>query len=235
MFNLFNKADADDPTAIRNLRGILEKMDALKDADLDEPSEDISKESMDWYEKFAISSYEDITNTSQFNAKSKQQILLNSNKDYYSTKRRSGSLYTFQYEPESINLDYWDKFPLVLRMLDNSDSTESFLGMNLHYLAPKYRRLLMVSLISKLTGSVTDVDSRIIALGINKLMISSNRYGRVCIHRYKYDNIRGKALRIPPEHWLKIIYLPTYHFIGAKPAKIWQNSTNKIKRLRGET
>jgi hypothetical protein len=141
-------------------------------------------------------------------------------------------LYTFKYEPESADdLDYWDKYPLVMRMLDNSHATDSFLGINLHYLNPKYRRLLLVSLMTKLMGDTKDAESTIIGLNIKRLMVGANKYGRVCIRRYKYANMRGRALRIPTEHWTKVIYLPTYQFVGARPTKVWKDSYKKIKTL----
>jgi hypothetical protein len=84
---------------------------------------------------------------------------------------------------------------------------------------------------SKLDGDPSNPESRIVGLGMRRLMVPSNKYGRVCIRRYKYDNIRGKALRIPPEHWVKAIYLPTYQFIGGKPNKVWRDSYRKFRKL----
>lgn len=229
MFNLFKKKE--EKGAIRDFKTIFEKMSSLKDADLEEPAEDMSEDALKWYEEFTIEAYEKLTKSGQFDQKTKRQMMFNSLEDYYAVKRRAGSLYTFIYEPQSEDLQYWDRFPLVMRMLDNSDSTESFLGMNLHYLEPKYRRLLLLSLMSKLDGDIDNPESRIVGLGMRRLMIPANKYGRVCIRRYKYDNIRGKALRIPPEHWIKAIYLPTYQFIGGKPNKVWKDSYRKIRRL----
>lgn len=231
MFNIFKKKE-DDPDAIRNLREIFEKIVAIKDSELTDPSDEMSEETFNWYEQFAEDAYEDITKSSRRDARPKQQILMNSLIDYASTEKRGGALYTFAYDAETQdNLPYWDRFPLVLRMLDNLDSTESFLGMNLHYLDPYYRRIVLVNLMKKLDGDISKKTSRIVGMGMDKLRVVPNKYGRVCIRRYKYDNIRGRALRIPPEHWLKVIFLPTYQFIGAKPNKVWKDSYKKIRKL----
>jgi len=222
----------DDPDALRDLKSIFEKISEMKDDALMQPTEEDSDEAMDWYEEFAIQAYEDITKSSQLDRKTKKTILLNSIPDYVAHTKRSGSLYTFAYEAESDRIQYWDRFPLVLRMLDNLNSTETFLGINLHYIEPRFRRILMLNMMQRLMGNLQNPDSRILSLNMPLLMKPINKYARVCIRRYKYDNIRGKILRIPPEHWLKMIYLPTYQFIGGKPAKIWRDSFRKTRKLK---
>lgn len=221
----------DDGEALRSLKKIFDELTKLKNEEMDLPTDDRSEESMKWYTQYAIEKYEEMTRASQFDQKVKRQLLYNSMTDYFTSQKRSGSMYTFMYQPETEDMRYWDKYPLVMRILDNSDSTESFLGINLHYLQPKFRWQLMVSLMSRLNGVVESENSRIVGLGMNRIRLPQNRYGRVCIRRYKYDNIRGRMLRIPPEHWLKIIFLPTYHFVGAKPQKVWQDSYRNIRKL----
>lgn len=218
--------------ALRDLQSIFLKISQVKDSELDNPSDDDAEESMDWYEQFAIQAYQQITQSSQLEGKTKEQILRNSIPDYGSQRKRAGMLYTFIYQAENADrLQYWDRFPLVLTMLDNLDSTESFLGINLHYIEPRFRRILMLNLMTKLAGGINNQESRILGLNMKRLMTPLNKYGRVCIRRYKYDNIRGRALRIPPEHWLKMIFLPTYKFIGGRPSRVWRDSFKKIRQL----
>jgi len=48
-----------------------------------------------------------------------------------------GNLYYFYYDPKSRDdLDYYDRFPLVLTL---EKYTDGFLGLNLHYLPLQYR------------------------------------------------------------------------------------------------
>jgi hypothetical protein len=226
-----NNADNEKNRAIRNLKEIFEQMTKIKDADLEEPTDDKSLEATRWYEEFVVETYENITKSNNKDQKTKKQIVYNSIPDYYAYKNREGMMFNFIYQPESENLDYWDRFPLVMRMLDNSDSTKSMLGINFHYLEPKYRRILLLNLMTKIVGDISNPDSKIFGLNMSRLALPGNRYGRVCIRRYKYDNIVGKVLRIPPEHWIKMIYLPTYQFVGARPNKVWRDSYKKIRRL----
>jgi hypothetical protein len=214
-----------------SLREIMLQMANMRDADLDEPTEDDSEEAMAWYEQFATEAYMEITKTTQFDSRAKTRILQNSIPDFFVPRKREGMMYTFAYQPESQNLQYWDRFPLIIRMLDNLDSTESFLGINLHYIEPKLRRMLLLNLMTTMSGSELDEESRILGINMQKLFKPNNRYGRVCVRRYKYDNVRGRVLRIPPQYWMKMIYLPTYQFIGGKPSKIWKDSFKKIRQL----
>ena len=215
----------------KNLKVIFEEMQFLKDQDLQNPSDELSAESVQWYQDNAINVYEQMFSTNQKNSDTKKKVIKNSIDDYGSLVRYTGRLYTFMYQPESERLDYWDKFPLVLRMIDESDSRTSFMGINIHYLDPVRRRLLFMSLVEHyMTGNISSPNSRIGFLDIQKLVNPPNRYGRPCIRRYKHNNIRGRALMIPPEHWMKMIFLPTYHFVGAKPNNVWKQTWKKYLR-----
>ena len=225
------KPDEANNQPLLNLQSIFDGMDSIKDEELDDPSEDDSRDAFEWYENYALETYEELTNSRSTDAKTKRMVLLNSVSDFYTGLKRAGLLYTFIYEAES-DLPYWDKYPLVLRMIDNLDSPESFLGINIHYLEPKFRRLFMMLMLTKMSGSIDDKNSRIVGLNINKLMTGLAKYGRVCIRRYKYDNVRGRILTIPPENWIKMMYLPTYQFIGSKPNRVWRDSYKKIRKLR---
>lgn len=232
MFNPINlfREEQQDPTAVRDLKGIFEALNNIQQRELDDPTDEKSEEALEFFENFAVEAYQQITKANQFDQKAKRQILNNSMKDYLSKQRKPGMMYTFMYEPESDRLDYWDKFPLILRMIDESDSLTSILGINLHYLDPRRRWVLLTNLMTLLSGNETNPDSRIIGLNMNKLELPRNRYSRVCIRRYKYDNIRGRALMIPPEHWIKMIFLPTYQFIGQKPARVWKDSIRRMRK-----
>jgi hypothetical protein len=74
-------------------------------------------------------------------------------------------------------------------------------------------------------------NARITKLNSTSLFKFPDKYGRACIRRYKYDNIRRKPIRIPPEHWLKMIYLPTYHFVGERPGKVWAKTYETMKKM----
>jgi hypothetical protein len=78
---------------------------------------------------------------------------------------------------------------------------------------------------------VSNENARILGMNMRRLFSFPNKYGKACIRRYKYDNIRRKPIRIPPEHWLKAIYLPTYHFVGARPTQVWGKTYALMKKM----
>ena len=213
------------------LKRVFEEMARMKDEDLDEPLEDTEIESLRWYEQFAVDAYREITDTNDRDYAAKRNIIGNSIADYWTPLRREGTMWTFMYEAESDVLPYWDRLPLVIRMIDNKDDPKSFLGINLHYLYPRYRRILLMSLLRRLNGDMSNNDARILGLNMDRLSIFPNKYARACIRRYKNENIRRRPIRIPPEHWLKMIYLPTYHFVGARPTKVWGKTYAMMKKM----
>jgi hypothetical protein len=213
------------------LKIIFEEMAKMKDEDLDAPTEDTEVAALRWYEQFAVEAYREITETDERNYNAKRKIIGDSIPDYYTTIRRAGSMWTFMYEADSDRLPYWDRLPLVIRMIDNKDDPNTFLGINLHYLYPRYRKILLLSLLTKLNGDMSNEEARILGLNMQRLSIFPNKYAKACIRRYRYDNIRRKPIRIPPEHWLKVIYLPTYHFVGARPTKVWGKTYAMMKKM----
>lgn len=221
----------------KTLKTVFEKMQKLKDQDLKKPTEEMETESIKWYEANAIKIYENTFKVKESNSKFKKTLINSSMTDYGDLPKYSGRMYTFFYQPETQkNLDYWDMYPLVIRMIEADEKIDSFLGINLHYLYPEKRRAVMMSLINMYaSGDLSRKNTRISFLESTKLLTLPNRYARPCIRRYKYSNIRGRALMIPPEHWLKMIFLPTYQFGGtlfAGPRKAWKDTYDRYKGMR---
>jgi hypothetical protein len=214
----------------KTLKAVFKQMQSLKDEELENPTEEASIESVRWYENNAIEVYRDTFKVTESNSRFKNRLLSMSTRDYGDIPRYSGRMYTFAYQPETEkNLDYWDMYPLVIRMIEADEKLDSFLGINLHYLYPEKRRAVLMSLITNYaSGDLSNKNTRISFLESKKLQSLPNRYARPCIRRYKYSNIRGRALMIPPEHWLKMIFLPTYQFtgsfMGTGPKKAWKDT-----------
>ena len=66
-------------------------------------------------------------------------------------KRASlGSLYCYHYDPKyKLTLPYYDVFPMIMLIGVESDT---FLGLNFHYLAPKLRAILLDRVNKKVSG-----------------------------------------------------------------------------------
>ena len=99
----------------------------------------------------------------------------------------SGQLYMFEYKAKTKRLPYYDTFPLVYVM---RASRSEFWGVNLHYMSPKKR----VMVIKKLMEGRIDVPKR-------------------CFHKYLISQVDGKMLDLASKEWDTAILLPIENFI----------------------
>ena len=142
-------------------------------------------------------------------------------------KFRIGSMYFFVYDPKGKNdLDYYDRFPLVIPLESYSDG---FLGLNLHYLPMRYRVYFMRKLMPK---AILNDDNEIMRLRITyEILAASRKYKefRPCIKRYLYSHIRSRILAVEPEEWDIAMYLPVQQFKKAPASKVWKESIEEIR------
>ena len=139
-----------------------------------------------------------------------------------------GGLYHFYYDPKGKeDLDYYDRFPLVLALEKYPDG---FLGLNLHYLPIKYR----VAFLEKLMDyAILDADNDPRRLRVTYDILSASRRFREfrpCIKRYLNGHIKSRILTIEPKEWEVAVFLPTHLFKGAKPQEVWKESVEEIKQ-----
>jgi hypothetical protein len=144
------------------------------------------------------------------------------------TKRfRIGSMYFFVYDPKGKNqLDYYDRFPLVIPLESYSDG---FLGLNLHYLPMRYRVYFMRKLMPR---AVLNDDNEIMRLRISyEILDASRKYKefRPCLKRYLYSHIRSRILAVEPEEWDIAMYLPVQQFKKAPVSQVWKESVEEIR------
>ena len=138
---------------------------------------------------------------------------------------RLGMLHCFYYDPKTkLNLDYWDKFTMVIVLERYNDG---FLGLNLHYLPVKYRIAFLHKLM-KYAQLTPDNDIKRIRITY-EILTASKRFAefRPCIKRYLHDHIRSKLLTIQPNEWDIAIMLPIHQFKGATASKVWRDSVEE--------
>jgi len=105
-----------------------------------------------------------------------------------------GVMYFFRYDAKTKNkLPYWDAFPMIFPL---SAKSKSFLGINLHYLPPKLRALLLKKLESIATDKRFDEKTR---LRISyDILNSSSRFKefRPTIKRYLKSHVRSPFVKV---------------------------------------
>lgn len=138
-----------------------------------------------------------------------------------------GKLMHFYYDPKGKKtLPYYDTFPLIFAINVEKDR---MLGINLHYLPPTARAILMGHLYSILEDEA-DGEKRIaLSYGILK---SATKYKlfKPCIKMYLYSHVRSRYLFIDPKEWDAALMLPTAQFEKASETKVWQDSIDAVNK-----
>ena len=132
-------------------------------------------------------------------------------------KRRAelGDLFCYYYNPKyRTTLPYYDMFPMI--MLIGAEK-ETFLGINFHYLRPKWRAVLLDRVSAKL-GSGLPRWSKLRQI----------RQIAPTIKRYRFDHIMRRVVPIEENEQEIAIFLPTERFKKSAKAKVWADSERKF-------
>ena len=136
-----------------------------------------------------------------------------------------GRMYFFYYDPKTKDtLPYYDRFPLVLPIEQYQDG---FLGLNLHYIHPKQRILLLDRLSEFANNSKYDSTTKL-RLSYDVLRRSSSISDHSpCIKRYLFSHIESRFLEISADEWDIAALLPVQSFVGASANKVYAESRKK--------
>lgn len=117
-----------------------------------------------------------------------------------------GSIYLFAYDPKyKETLPFYDMFPLVLPI---DFSTDSFLGLNLHYLPPLARTALLDRLMIITNNDKYDEKTKL-NLSYEMLQKSArNTNFKVCVKRYLYGHVKSSFYEVSPTDWKKVVVMP---------------------------
>jgi hypothetical protein len=131
-----------------------------------------------------------------------------------SAKAFIGKMYMFRYDPKYKDiLPVWDKFPLVIPIEMYDDG---FLGLNLHYLDP-YSRLVLLDRLHDFINNDKYDDTTVFRLSYD-LLSQSRRYKLIedCIKRYLLNHVMSSLIYIEPDNWETAIFLPTAKMVYKK-------------------
>lgn len=137
-----------------------------------------------------------------------------------------GRFYFFLYSPKGYEtLPYWDRFPMVVPLQRYNDG---FLALNLHYLPPKDRLILLTQLRRFATGSLNDERTRLrLSYPLLKAMHQAYR-ATPCIKRYLAGHVRSRYIEVPTTEWDIAATLPAQSFTSNKTnirkEEVWKDS-----------
>ena len=139
-----------------------------------------------------------------------------------------GYMYHFTYDPKTKEtLPFYDTFPLILAV---GPAPGGFYGINLHYLKPLTRVVLMDKLMTIVNKKEFDEKTR---FKLNYSLLSATRRFKEfapCFKHYLTTNITSKLMMVPSQEWETAIFLPTEKFEGARKQQVWIDSKKRILR-----
>ncbi len=133
-----------------------------------------------------------------------------------------GKMYMFFYNPKhKTKLPYYDTFPLVIPIEKYSDG---FLGLNMHYLAPKLRLNLLEGLM-KITNNKSMNENTRMMVTYNMLnSTKKHRYFKPTLKRYLATHVQSQFLNIKADEWETAIFLPVEQFVKKNKKAVWKLS-----------
>ena len=137
-----------------------------------------------------------------------------------------GHMYFFYYDPKTKDtLPYYDRFPLVIPIQLYPDG---FLGLNLHYIHPKQRIILLDKLSSFASNNSYDQSTKL-RLNYQVLQAFSMAFEATpCIKRYLISHVQSRFLEIYANEWDIAALLPVEQFEKASKNKVWAHSKDKF-------
>ena len=130
-----------------------------------------------------------------------------------------GKMFFYKYDPKwAKKLPYWDMYPLVFPF---EKAPGGFYGINLHYIPPRDRAILMDNLNQYASNKKYD-KTTILKLSYSLL----KRYGRArpCVKRYLGDHVVSPTVRIDADEWEIAIFLPVERFQKESARTVWKDS-----------
>lgn len=137
-----------------------------------------------------------------------------------------GKMYFYFYDPKlKDSLQYYDRFPLVIPIEQYKDG---FLGLNLHYIHPKQRIILLDKLSEYASNKNFDASTRL-RLTYQTLKAAAKLFeAQPCIKRYLFNHIDSRFLEISAAEWDIAALLPMESFVGASTSKVYSDSRKKF-------
>ena len=169
--------------------------------------------SIDWYRK-KINSLTNKPSRNELISKGNQKTMI-----------IPGNMYFYFYDPKLKNdvkkLPYYDRFPLVIILQRYKDG---FLGLNLHYLSPRYRGLFLGQLYEYRNNNKLNENTRLTLTYRFLKGTSELKLFKPCIKKYLYTHVETNFARVSSEDWLSALFLPVAKFIRANNTTVWSDS-----------
>ena len=143
-----------------------------------------------------------------------------------------GHLYLYVYKAKHDNiLPYWDQFPLIFMV---NVSAEHFMGLNLHYIPPKARAMLMDAINDELLKNRYDeskpnYDKSLYTKITYSVLknVAKNKLFAPCVKLYLKSHVQSDLVRIPGSKWADVMFLPLARFKRSTSSAVYRDSMKR--------
>lgn len=146
-------------------------------------------------------------------------------KESLKTIPRIGMMYFMIYDAKYKNeLPYWDAVPLIIPI---SYTENGMIGLNLHYLAPRERLILLNKLMKLTVGKGEKARMKL----SYELLTSAAKYKafKPTIKRYLKSHVKSKFALVSEDEWEMAAALPVARFRGATKSQVYKYSRDEYK------
>lgn len=132
-----------------------------------------------------------------------------------------GGMYLFGYDPKTkAQLPYWDTQPLILCF---NILPEHFYGINLHYLQPEERAIILRELMGTAAKNFPKTHEIKMNWSILNYFVKAKMLNHA-VKQYRYDHMTIAPVKINADAWKMSIFLPTESFVGAARHVVWKGA-----------
>ena len=138
---------------------------------------------------------------------------------------RTGFMYCYSYDPKhKKKLEYYDEFPLIFVV---EPAKGGFIGINLHYVSPRNRIIIMDALTRITTDKKYNSQTKL-AMSYNILKsLSKDNMIQPCLKRYLYSQVKSNFVKINANEWDIALFLPVQKFRKAPASQVWSESARR--------
>lgn len=135
-----------------------------------------------------------------------------------------GSMLLFGYKAKlKDKLPYYDRYPLIFPF---KIVPGGFYGINLHYLPPMQRAMLMDNLYE--IATTNDSGEKKLQLTYQLLnSISRSNLVKPCVKHYLNIQVQSQFAIIPSDQWEVALFLPIERFVGADKQQVYRDSARR--------
>lgn len=160
--------------------------------------------------------------------KSKRRTKLLGDESKVATTIEYGHMYFYNYDPKYKDiLPYYDKYPLVIPF---DTYKGNIVGLNLHYLPPKLRAILLDAILDLTDGKSKKQQTKLTYDIVKSFSASS--LAIPCIKQYIPSHITSNIIEIAKDEWNTVVFLPLANWDSktgsANAGRVYTDSKNKI-------